>query len=459
MTAYVPTVWHNDASPPMNAANLDKMTDELELQAANFGIAHTLPDWTDGAVPAITDAVPWNEIERVLTLVSAACSQTYVPVVWSEGWTPARNATNLNHIEQQLETNRTIIDGGTSLSGMYWGARIDGTFYSTCFQSPNADDVPFSNALVAGAAYDKFVQNAGKAPSIIQWSPASVSAYPPPAWSPAEENKVRSIGAFSEVGFGGTTQAINLYLAGDSTALGYIRDRYAIPMRDNGHPILFRPWWEMNLGWAWGSTALTATQYKTLWHNTWQVFQDAGATNVSFVWCCNRFDSGASQHTNAVARYVPANEVDVIAFNGYLGTTWWGNNTYRSPETVFGFTYDTLAAAYPTKPLGICEWGVTVVTSPGKDGFFNAMLDPSTGWLKTRGTRVKFHEYFNDPTWVSGSEWAICFEQSTAACPTGGPSGSAAWQSFKTHHAAPYYMANVVNSGTFPDGAKVPFPA
>lgn len=64
--AYTPTVWVNNQAPAMTAANLNKLTNELESQAAAKGILHALPNWSDGAAPAITDAAPWNEMERVV---------------------------------------------------------------------------------------------------------------------------------------------------------------------------------------------------------------------------------------------------------------------------------------------------------------------------------------------------------------------------------------------------------
>lgn len=110
MAAYTPTVWINNQAPAMTAANLNKLTDELESQAAAQAVSHTLPNWTDGAAPAITDAAPWNEIERVIQSVAQSLSLTYTRDTWETGWTPARNAARLNRMEQQLVVNRNAID-------------------------------------------------------------------------------------------------------------------------------------------------------------------------------------------------------------------------------------------------------------------------------------------------------------------------------------------------------------
>ncbi len=110
MTQYVPTVWVNNVPPPLSAANLNKLTDELESQALARSISHSLPTWTDGASPAITDAAPLNEMERVIQAVATVLGLPYTPTVWQQGWAPARNATRLYNMENQARLNRVAID-------------------------------------------------------------------------------------------------------------------------------------------------------------------------------------------------------------------------------------------------------------------------------------------------------------------------------------------------------------
>ena len=110
MAEYVPTVWVNNTSPAMTAANLNKLTDELESQATAISLLHTLPTWADGVAPAITDAAPWNEMERVVDQVAASQGLSYAPTVWENGWTPARNAARLNKLEAQAQANRAALE-------------------------------------------------------------------------------------------------------------------------------------------------------------------------------------------------------------------------------------------------------------------------------------------------------------------------------------------------------------
>lgn len=110
---YIATTWINGVSPPLSAANLNKLTDELEAQAAAEGISHSLPTWANGVPPALTDAAPLNEMERVADEVATARGLSYTPTTWQDDWTPARNATNLNKLEAQVAANSDEEDPGT----------------------------------------------------------------------------------------------------------------------------------------------------------------------------------------------------------------------------------------------------------------------------------------------------------------------------------------------------------
>lgn len=116
MTAYVPTVWVNGTSPALSATNLNKLTDELETQAADLSIAHSLPTWVNDTTPALTDATPLNEMERVCLAVAQARGLTYNRTTWQAGWTPGRNAYNFNKLEVQAQANRASIDAVVTFS-------------------------------------------------------------------------------------------------------------------------------------------------------------------------------------------------------------------------------------------------------------------------------------------------------------------------------------------------------
>lgn len=112
MPVYVPNSWVNDSTPALNATNLNKISDELKLQANAVQpiIVNSLPTWANGVAPAVSEAAPLNEMERVCQLVAQAMSLSYTPTAWGTGWTPARNATRLNHLDTQVQANRTALD-------------------------------------------------------------------------------------------------------------------------------------------------------------------------------------------------------------------------------------------------------------------------------------------------------------------------------------------------------------
>lgn len=120
--AYSPTTWVNDMPPPLSAVNLNKLTNELEQQAAARGISHSLPNWVDGAEPALSDPEPLNELERVTEAVASSLGLSYTPTVWGVGWTPSRNAARFNKLEQQVALNSVTPPPpvGESLRGVGW---------------------------------------------------------------------------------------------------------------------------------------------------------------------------------------------------------------------------------------------------------------------------------------------------------------------------------------------------
>lgn len=113
MPVYPPTLWQNNQVPAMNATNLNKLTNELKAQALDKSISHTLPTWANNIAPAVSDSAPLNEMERVTQAVAVSLGLSYTVTSWQSGWLPARNATNLNKLENQAQANRAAIDAGS----------------------------------------------------------------------------------------------------------------------------------------------------------------------------------------------------------------------------------------------------------------------------------------------------------------------------------------------------------
>ena len=131
----------------------------------------------------------------------------------------------------------------------------------------------------------------------------------------------------------------------DSTVTAYAKD-----LKQFGYPVLLRWYWEMNNQAANNSFNAgcngysNATLYVTAWRHIWQLFQQAGASNVAFVW-------NPSGGTDASSYYPGDQYVDWIAADGYDQS---GNGTAAFAK-VFGGFYSQWSPH--NKPILIGETG------------------------------------------------------------------------------------------------------
>jgi hypothetical protein len=133
--------------------------------------------------------------------------------------------------------------------------------------------------------------------------------------------------------------------------------RWATAAKSNGQTILLRFAWEMNgswFGWGLGNGANgppnTAADYVAMWRHVHQLFVNAGATNVKWVWCPNAGSSLATLQS----LYPGDSYVDWTCLDGYNG-----NNPWRSFADLFGSSYDNVMQIAPSKPMIVGEVGST----------------------------------------------------------------------------------------------------
>jgi Glycosyl hydrolase family 26 len=127
---------------------------------------------------------------------------------------------------------------------------------------------------------------------------------------------------------------------------------YADSLKTYGHPVFLRWFWEMNLVNLPRTSGCLGTLgsagYVQAWQHIWTIFQNEGATNVSFVWCpsINGPAFGSA--------YYPGNAyVDWIGWDGY-------DRTQSPSATLTQFQpYYAYWAAHASKPLVIGETGAT----------------------------------------------------------------------------------------------------
>lgn len=118
----------------------------------------------------------------------------------------------------------------------------------------------------------------------------------------------------------GATPMIDWACTSDASIISGSQDSlitsYATALKDYGHPVFLRWFWEMNLvGLPRTQNCLAglgASGYVEAWQHIWSIFHQVGATNVAFVWCPSVVSS------DFAAPYYPGNAyVDWIAFDGY----------------------------------------------------------------------------------------------------------------------------------------------
>lgn len=180
---------------------------------------------------------------------------------------------------------------------------------------------------------------------------------------------------------------------------GYYDDqirRWAQELRDFQYPILLRPMSEMNGNWtSWSGTVNgnSPSDFIPAWQRIHNIFEQEGATNVSWVWAPNR-DGSVADAVRTYDLYYPGDRfVDYIGLSGYnWGTmynySWW-TSTWQSFEQVFADSYDVMTSR-TDKPVIITE------TSSSEIGGSKAQWITNTfNMLPSRFPRIKVITWFN----------------------------------------------------------------
>lgn len=159
---------------------------------------------------------------------------------------------------------------------------------------------------------------------------------------------------------------------------------YADALRSFGHPVLLRWFWEMNLPRTHPRCPLEgrrgAAAFVAAWRHIHQLFAEAGASNVAFVWC-----PGISAGVPGMAQYYPGDRyVDWIAVDGY--------DRRRQGSTAFDAIFSKWYATWSHhgKPMMIAETGAL-------QGSQAAYLDGVRSALPARFAHVKAFVYFDAP--------------------------------------------------------------
>lgn len=130
---------------------------------------------------------------------------------------------------------------------------------------------------------------------------------------------------------------------------------WAQAAKKHGVRVLWRFGFEFNGNWFPWSHAPEA--YVRAWRRIHGIFQEAGATNVEWVWAPNLVSCPDTPENN-MHLYYPGDEyVDWIGIDGYnFGDHHDQWHQWESFETLFGGVLNDLTKHYPKKPLMIAEF-------------------------------------------------------------------------------------------------------
>ncbi|MHB8967577.1 MAG: glycoside hydrolase family 26 protein [Thermoleophilia bacterium] len=180
---------------------------------------------------------------------------------------------------------------------------------------------------------------------------------------------------------------------------GYYDDqirRWARDLRDFQYPILLRPMSEMNGNWtSWSGTVNgnSPADFAPAWRRIHDIFEQEGATNVSWVWTPNR-DGSTAAAVSTFDLYYPGDRfVDYIGLSGYNWGTMYNTpswiSSWQSFEQVFGNSYDVMTSR-TDKPVIITE---TASTELG--GNKSQWITDTFNMLPTRFPRIRIITWFN----------------------------------------------------------------
>lgn len=181
--------------------------------------------------------------------------------------------------------------------------------------------------------------------------------------------------------------------------------RWATAAKAEGHPIAFRFAQEMNGNWySWsdGRFGNAPGDYVNAWRHIHQIFDDAGADNLIWVWSINRIDNLPDK---TIARVYPGDRwVDWVGASGYLRDLPAGATA--TFDFTFGKTLAAIKAVAPGKVVMLTEVGAgTTETNrvAWLADFFKGLLDHP---------EVIGFNWFND--FKDGGDWRIQYSDATS---------------------------------------------
>ena len=170
---------------------------------------------------------------------------------------------------------------------------------------------------------------------------------------------------------------------------------YAADIARFGHPVLFRPFNEMNGDWCNYSAYWTSRDtaiYVDLYRYIYSIFEEEGA-NANTLWIWNPNERSFPNFAwNAIDNYYPGDEyVDIVGITGYNTGTYYEGELWRS----FTEIYDPIMARMETQyyqPMMITEFSCA---NTGGD---------KPAWIEDMFTAIQEHPRLKAAIWWDGCD-------------------------------------------------------
>lgn len=393
--------------------------------------------WT-GTAP-INYAYHWLRCDAAggsCSAIAGATAQSYSLTNTDTGSTlrsqvTATNAAGAASSESAPTAAVTSSTAGGDASGIYWGAYMNGNPTYTNLYGGTWGDAPWDSNT-----WNTFESHTGKNASLVEFGVGAPWEHDFDHFKTAAFDKVVGAGAIPVVMMNTKTVPLADIANGsyDSSIRTWMQEAAGW-----GHPFFLIFDVEMNGPWepySPGHNGNTAADYVAAWRHVHDLAAQAGATNITWVWCPN---VDPNQMFTPYSQLYPGDAyVNWTGLDGYNkgGTNW------RSFAQIFDSSYTNLLQLAPSKPIMISQ-----VASEENGGSKPAWIsDMLTTQLPQNYPQIKALSWFNWYFDESGTWRHYEIESS--------PTAQAA---FKTGIASSYYLP-AGNLGSLPLGQPVPAP-
>lgn len=162
-----------------------------------------------------------------------------------------------------------------------------------------------------------------------------------------------------------------------------------------GHPVLFRLGNEMNGDWCMYSgyhTSRDPEVFKGFYKYIYQIFKDAGADNVIWVWNPNERSFPDFKWNNELMYYPGDEFVDMIGLTGYNTGTYYAGEIWRSFSDIYSPLYQRMVRI-SDKPLMITEFASSSVGGDKEE------------WVRDMFSHLGKYPRIRAAIWWDGCDW------------------------------------------------------